>query len=320
MPFTTRTRSPVRYHRRPSSTMKRCAVSSARPRYPSVTPDPLMRSSPATRCATGARSSPTTRSSTPGIGPPMGTPEGPKPSATVRMDSDGSCSRSAVAHTVVSVGPYSLTKSTLGRACTCSAMSSAGQASPATTTTSRSHRSATRRLSKARYKVGTMSTWETEHRRITSPSRSTSWTSSSPRHHPPRRRKRAARRAPTTELSKPILDVTRNRSGTRPYQGDRAAVLEARLRCDTTTPRGVPVEPDVKMTYASSSWPTSTARDTNSAAAASTARQLDRGPIGQGNTRCGGHAEHTAIRIRRGGPRGSRREAGCRCRSQRRSC
>ena len=43
----------------------------------------------------------------------MGTPEGPKPSATVRMDSDGSCSRSAVAHTVVSVGPYSLTKSTL---------------------------------------------------------------------------------------------------------------------------------------------------------------------------------------------------------------
>ncbi|CAM5718652.1 hypothetical protein SBADM41S_06167 [Streptomyces badius] len=67
-----RTRSPLRYQRRPRRTVNAASVRAGSPRYPGVRPIPAMRSSPASPGRSVSPPGPTTSTSVPDTGRPMG--------------------------------------------------------------------------------------------------------------------------------------------------------------------------------------------------------------------------------------------------------
>ncbi len=230
-------RSPVRYRRSvppgPAPVTNRSSLSSGRRQYPWATVGPAIQASPGMPAGTGRPRASSTSTRTPAIGRPMATGRAASSSVTSWT----------VAHTVASVGPYSLKSRTWGRARKCSSANPDEQLSPATMAASSPSRRSAPDASSCAYRDGTQRTALTRSCLTSSARRRGSRTSSSvgttrvpPAVSVPNR--------PATELSKATLGTSRKRPG-RSYACSRAAVDALRLPWVTTTPLGRPVEPEV---------------------------------------------------------------------------
>ncbi len=151
----------------------------------------------------------------------------------------------AVAQTVPSVGPYSLSSGTPGRAAAWRRGRSAGQGSPATMTASSDRRApAGAASSTSPHSDGMLSQCETRRAATRSARRSGSALSPSSGRTsvPPWQR---VQKSPATELSKARDGASRKAETGAVYPSSRARVEASSPARVTTTPLGRPVEPEV---------------------------------------------------------------------------